>query len=112
VATFGGSRSFIFFFAAVLMIWILANLCLLQTPFDLYPFILLNLVLSTVEALQAPVITMSQNRKEEKDQSRAINDYMVNLNREFKFATCTSNWICQWSTRCKPRSKFRKRKSS
>lgn len=84
VAMFGGSWRFIFSFTAVIFIWIAINLFLLQLPFDPYPFILLNLVLSTVAALQAPIIMMSQNRKEEKDRERAINDYMVNLKAEIE----------------------------
>ena len=62
----------------------LINLYLLKKPFDPFPFILLNLLLSTLAALQAPVIMMSQNRKEEKDRQRAINDYMVNLKAEIE----------------------------
>ena len=82
MASFGGSWNFIIFFVVVVAIWITANLYLLSKPFDIYPFILLNLVLSTVAALQAPIIMMSQNRKEEKDRQRAINDYLVNLKAE------------------------------
>ena len=84
VAVFGGSWRFIFLFASVLVVWILMNLYWLSNPFDAYPFILLNLVLSTLAALQAPIIMMSQNRKEEKDRQRAINDYMVNLKAEIE----------------------------
>jgi uncharacterized membrane protein len=57
---------------------------MLKKPFDPYPFILLNLMLSTIAALQAPIIMMSQNRKEEKDRKRAINDYLVNLKAEIE----------------------------
>jgi uncharacterized membrane protein len=64
--------------------WILLNFYWLKHPYDPYPFILLNLVLSTIAALQAPVIMMSQNRKEQKDRQRAINDYMVNLKAEIE----------------------------
>ncbi|HUQ96856.1 MAG TPA: DUF1003 domain-containing protein [Chitinophagaceae bacterium] len=84
VAAFGGSWRFILLFGGILMVWILINLYLLQKPFDPYPFILLNLVLSTIAALQAPVIMMSQNRKEERDRERAISDYMVNLKAEIE----------------------------
>lgn len=66
VATFGGSWKFIISFGFIMVLWISANVLLLQHAFDPYPFILLNLVLSTIAALQAPVIMMSQNRKEEK----------------------------------------------
>lgn len=82
VASFGGSWSFIIFFLCFMLVWIGVNLYLLQKPFDRYPFILLNLLLSTIAALQAPIIMMSQNRKEEKDRQRAVNDYLVNLKAE------------------------------
>lgn len=84
VAIFGGSWKFILSFSAVMMSWIIINTYLLKTPFDPFPYILLNLVLSTIAALQAPVIMMSQNRKEEKDRQRAINDYMINLKAEIE----------------------------
>jgi len=83
VASFGGSWKFIISFAAVMLLWIVIN-AVAQKPFDPFPFILLNLVLSTIAALQAPVIMMSQNRKEEKDRQRAINDYMINLKAEIE----------------------------
>lgn len=82
VAAFGGSWRFIIVFLSLMSGWIVLNLYLLHKPFDNYPFILLNLLLSTVAALQAPVIMMSQNRKEEKDRQRAINDYLINLKAE------------------------------
>ncbi|MGZ5285836.1 MAG: DUF1003 domain-containing protein [Flavisolibacter sp.] len=84
IATFGGSWYFIISFLGIMLCWIFVNLYWLQKPFDPYPFILLNLVLSTVAALQAPIIMMSQNRKEEKDRKRAINDYMINLKAEIE----------------------------
>jgi uncharacterized membrane protein len=84
VAAFGGSIYFILFFLLLLAAWILMNVYLLSRPFDAYPFILLNLVLSTIAALQAPVIMMSQNRKEEKDRQRGVNDYLVNLKSEIE----------------------------
>lgn len=84
VAAFGGSWSFILLFLFLMLLWIAANLYWLSNPFDPYPFILLNLCLSTVAALQAPIIMMSQNRKEEKDRQRAINDYLVNLKSEIE----------------------------
>jgi uncharacterized membrane protein len=62
--------------------WIVLNIYFLTRPFDNYPFILLNLLLSTLAALQAPVIMMSQNRKEEKDRRRAVSDYLINLKAE------------------------------
>jgi uncharacterized membrane protein len=83
VATFGGSWTFIIIFMTMLVTWISANVFLLANKgFDPYPFILLNLILSCIAALQAPVIMMSQNRQEEKDRMRAKNDYMVNLKAE------------------------------
>ncbi|MBL7768021.1 MAG: DUF1003 domain-containing protein [Flavipsychrobacter sp.] len=84
VATFGGSWRFIISFTFLMLAWILLNVFLLTRPFDPYPFILLNLLLSTIAALQAPIIMMSQNRKEEKDRQRAISDYMINLKAEIE----------------------------
>ena len=84
VAAFGGSWRFIITFILLMCVWIGINLFLLTKPFDPYPFILLNLLLSTIAALQAPVIMMSQNRKESKDRQRAINDYLVNLKAEIE----------------------------
>ncbi|MBX9783581.1 MAG: DUF1003 domain-containing protein [Chitinophagaceae bacterium] len=82
VAAFGGSRKFIIAFLFFMLLWIFTNLYLLNQSFDPFPFILLNLILSTIAALQAPVIMMSQNRKEEKDRQRAVNDYLINLKAE------------------------------
>ena len=84
MALFGGSWSFVIFFLALMFFWMGLNLYLLNKPFDPYPFILLNLLLSTIAALQAPIIMMSQNRKEEKDRERATNDYLVNLKAEIE----------------------------
>ncbi len=85
VASFGGSWTFILTFIAILIIWMAVNVSgLLSEAFDPYPFILLNLVLSCVAALQAPVIMMSQKRQEEKDRLRAENDYMINLRAELE----------------------------
>jgi len=85
VASFGGSWRFIIMFGVFILIWILANaFLLLNKGFDPYPFILLNLILSCLAALQAPVIMMSQNRQEEKDRDRAKRDYMVNLKAELE----------------------------
>ena len=84
VAAFGGSWKFIIVFSTFLIIWMLINMYLLSKPFDRYPFILLNLILSALAAVQAPVIMMSQNRKEEKDRQRAINDYLINLKSEIE----------------------------
>jgi uncharacterized membrane protein len=84
VASFGGSWRFIGAFFAFIVLWIGSNIYLLTRPFDPYPFILLNLILSCVAAIQAPVIMMSQNRKEEKDRLRAQNDYLVNLKAEIE----------------------------
>lgn len=85
VATFGGSWTFIISFGIFLAIWIGANaIWFVNRGFDPYPFILLNLILSTIAALQAPVIMMSQNRQEEKDRERAKKDYMINLKSELE----------------------------
>lgn len=82
IAKFAGSWAFIFSFTAVLILWMVGNVLLAKRAFDPYPFILLNLVLSCVAAIQAPLIMMSQNRQEEKDRRRAENDYKVNLKTE------------------------------
>jgi uncharacterized membrane protein len=84
VASFGGSWHFIIFFFLILACWIGINAWLLTRPFDPYPFILLNLILSCLAAIQAPVIMMSQNRKEAKDRKRAEEDYVVNLKAEIE----------------------------
>ncbi|MFV0243426.1 MAG: DUF1003 domain-containing protein [Qingshengfaniella sp.] len=85
VASFGGSWTFILGFLSVLVIWMGVNaLHVLQRPFDPYPFILLNLMLSSLAAFQAPIIMMSQRRQEEKDRLRAENDYRVNLKAELE----------------------------
>ena len=82
IAKFAGSWAFIFSFTGVLILWMAVNTVLATKAFDPYPFILLNLVLSCVAAIQAPLIMMSQNRQEEKDRHRAENDYKVNLKTE------------------------------
>jgi len=85
VAIFGGSWKFIISFSAILSIWILFNTFGPKSEhFDPYPFILMNLVLSAIAALQAPIIMMSQNRKEEKDRKRSENDYLINLKAELE----------------------------
>ena len=82
IAKFAGSWAFIFSFVGVLVAWMILNIVMASGAFDPYPFILLNLVLSCVAAVQAPLIMMSQNRQEEKDRRRAENDYKVNLKTE------------------------------
>ena len=82
IAKFAGSWAFIFAFTGVLILWMVINTLLAAKAFDPFPFILLNLVLSCVAAIQAPLIMMSQNRQEEKDRRRAENDYKVNLKTE------------------------------
>ena len=82
IARFAGSWAFIFAFTGVLILWMVINTILASNAFDPYPFILLNLVLSCVAAIQAPLIMMSQNQQEEKDRRRAENDYKVNLKTE------------------------------
>ena len=85
VARFGGSWAFIISFFIILLIWILFNTIAPQRDdFDPYPFILMNLVLSCIAALQAPIIMMSQNRQEEKDRKRSENDYLINLKAELE----------------------------
>jgi uncharacterized membrane protein len=90
VATYGGSWAFIGWFAATLIVWILLNVVVLArqgAAFDPYPFILLNLVLSMLAAVQAPVILMSQNRQAAKDRLDAAQDYEVNLKAELEILT-------------------------
>ncbi len=85
VAKFGGSWAFIITFLIILVVWILFNtLTPVKDNFDPYPFILMNLILSCIAALQAPVIMMSQNRQEEKDRKRGENDYLINLKAELE----------------------------
>jgi len=88
VAFFGGSWTFIISFGVFIFIWISINVYwLVNKGFDPYPFILLNLILSCLAALQAPVIMMSQNRQEEKDRDRSKKDYMINLKSELEIRT-------------------------
>lgn len=83
IAKFGGSWNFIIAFLSFMFVWILLNIYFLgQKSFDPFPFILLNLILSCIAALQAPLIMMSQNRQEEKDRQRGKKDYMINLKSE------------------------------
>ncbi len=85
LASFGGSWKFIMIFFAIVIIWMVVNsISLIGKSFDPYPYILLNLVLSCLAAMQAPVIMMSQNRQEAKDRIRARNDYIVNLKAELE----------------------------
>lgn len=85
IASFGGSWTFIIAFFSFLLLWMLTNVWLIATkPFDPYPFILLNLILSCLAAIQAPIIMMSQNRQEQKDRQRAEHDYKINLKAELE----------------------------
>jgi uncharacterized membrane protein len=84
IANFGGSWKFIFTFLLIILVWILFNVWAVAYRFDPFPFILMNLFLSCLAALQAPIIMMTQNRKEEKDRRRAENDYMINLKAEME----------------------------
>ena len=87
VARFGGSWSFIFIFMVILVIWVLLNSVILLgygTAFDPYPYILLNLFLSMLASIQAPIILMSQNRQAEIDRRHAEHDYEVNLKAELE----------------------------
>lgn len=88
VASFGGSWKFIIIFFTILSIWILINsIFFILKPYDPYPYILLNLILSCLAAIQAPVIMMSQNRQEMKDRIRSENDYKINLKSEIEIRT-------------------------
>lgn len=88
VARFGGSWSFIISFMVILIAWIGYNSLIKgKDQFDPYPFILMNLILSCVAALQAPIIMMSQNRQEEKDRQRGENDYLINMKAELEIRT-------------------------
>ena len=85
IANFGGSWNFIVIFGGVLLLWVAVNsMILIWRPFDPYPFILLNLVLSCLAAIQAPVILMSQNRQESRDRLRSEHDYLINLKAELE----------------------------
>ena len=85
VAAFGGSWKFIILFGSILCAWIIINsIALFSSPFDPFPFILLNLILSSIAALQAPVIMMSQNRQAAKDRMQAEHDYKVNVKAELE----------------------------
>lgn len=85
IAVFGGSWTFIITFFSFILIWMMINILFLATkPFDPFPFILLNLILSCLAAIQAPIIMMSQNRQEQKDRKRADHDYKINLKAELE----------------------------
>lgn len=85
IAEFGGSWTFIITFFSFILIWIVVNIWFLATqPFDPFPFILLNLILSCLAAIQAPIIMMSQNRQEQKDRQRGEHDYKINLKAELE----------------------------
>jgi uncharacterized membrane protein len=84
VARFGGSWTFLLIFGSVLLLWVIVNSVLLSRAFDPYPYILLNLFLSMVAAVQAPIIMMSQNRQAAKDRLQATHDYEVNLKAEIE----------------------------
>jgi uncharacterized membrane protein len=85
IAEFGGSWTFIIFFFSFIVVWMLVNVVVLAShAFDGYPFILLNLILSCLAAIQAPIIMMSQNRREQKDRQRSEHDYKINLKAELE----------------------------
>jgi uncharacterized membrane protein len=85
IAVFGGSWIFIIVFFSFILVWILINIfVLISQPFDPYPFILLNLILSCLASIQAPIIMMSQNRQEQKDRIRGEHDYKINLKAELE----------------------------
>lgn len=94
---FGGSWSFIIMFFAFLMVWMLVNVFVLASkPFDPYPFLLLNLILSCLAAIQAPLIMMSQNHQEEKDRRRVEHDYKINLKAEPEIKLLSEKSITCW----------------
>ncbi len=83
IASFAGSWSFLSFFAAIVLIWAFVNTrIVLNTPFDPYPYVFLNLVLGCIASIQAPIIMMSQNRESQKDRLKFENDYLINLKSE------------------------------
>ncbi len=84
IAAFGGSWTFIIAFGCFLLFWVMLNTVMLVKPFDPYPYILLNLFLSMIAAIQAPIIMMSQNRQAKKDRAQATHDYEVNLKAEIE----------------------------
>ena len=85
IAVFGGSWNFIILFFTFIVLWMSVNIWILITkPFDPFPFILLNLILSCLAAIQAPIIMMSQNRQEQKDRQRSEHDYKINLKAELE----------------------------
>jgi uncharacterized membrane protein len=84
IAEFGGSWTFILGFCGFILVWIVVNSLLMKGASDPFPFILLNLILSCLAALQAPIIMMSQNRQEQKDRRRARSDFMINLKAEME----------------------------
>jgi len=91
VASFGGSWCFIILFSSIVSVWMFINsLLITKNPFDPYPFILLNLVLSCLAAFQAPVILMSQNRQAEKDRKRSEHEYLINLKAELQIRELNS----------------------
>ncbi|MEP6937920.1 MAG: DUF1003 domain-containing protein [Chthoniobacterales bacterium] len=94
IATFGGSWTFIIIFGVILFLWIAVNTFVLtHRAFDPYPYILMNLILSCLAAMQAPIIMMSQNRGEARDRSRAENDYKINLKAALEISHCTRRSI-------------------
>lgn len=109
VAKFGGSWAFIISFFFILVVWVLFNtLTPVKDNFDPYPFILMNLILSCIAALQAPVIMMSQNRQEEKDRKRAENDYLINLKAELEIKAVNQKLNYLSKNKFKPYLKARK----
>lgn len=94
IADFGGSWVFISIFGAAIVVWMFVNTYLLYAhPFDHYLYILLNLLLSCLAALQAPVIMMSQNRQEDRDRLRAMHDYQINLKAKREIRHRHRKWI-------------------
>lgn len=109
IAVFGGSWTFIITFFSFILIWMMINILFLATkPFDPFPFILLNLILSCLAAIQAPIIMMSQNRQEQKDRKRADHDYKINLKAELEIKLLSEKWIICSFTRIKNYWRFKK----
>ena len=113
IASFGGSWTFIMIFGVVLFVWIVINTIVLATrAFDPYPFILMNLILSCLAALQAPIIMMSQNRAEARDRARAENDYKVNLKAELEIRHLHEKSITSCASKTTGYSRFSRSRSS
>ena len=108
IASFGGSWMFIIFFLTCMCIWMFYNTFVMKEAFDPYPYILLNLILSCIAAIQAPIIMMSQNRQEAKDRRRSRNDYLVNLKAELEIRGLHSKFDLLMAEQMKALFEFQK----